>query len=220
MSSDATAREAALGDSASDLGRHAPLLEEVRHLRPLAAQFPLDMTLSPAPRMGWATATFREGADEIHLGLSYLTDAFGDVARAAARIVEGQAQAWVCWEDEPGEHRLYFSRWEPNASWPQGVVQIELWTDTYCLNDGPLIEEEGGHRRAWVDVTIPVFQAGMIALLERLLAENGGAEAFAARWFGHVGDSTEVDGEFPLAALDRLRAVPAAALFSTVGAGA
>ena len=62
---------------------------------------------------GWASASVGDGETTITFDVSYLSDAFGDLARAARAVLRGVPESKCAFEQEPGEHRLLFVRAGP-----------------------------------------------------------------------------------------------------------
>ena len=59
---------------------------------------------------GWASASVGNGETTITFDASYLSDALGDLARAACAVLRGSPESRCAFEQEPGEHRLLFVR--------------------------------------------------------------------------------------------------------------
>src|SRR4051812_41879340 len=75
---------------------------------------------------GWATASFGNGESTIQTDVSYLSDALGDLARAARGILRGLPQATFSLQREPGEHRIVFTRRDDHVT-----VNVYAYPDTF-----------------------------------------------------------------------------------------
>ena len=54
---------------------------------------------------GWAGARISDGLRHRDFSVSYLSDALGDMAKTAVRLLNGSREESFAFQDEPGEHR-------------------------------------------------------------------------------------------------------------------
>ena len=52
---------------------------------------------------GWADARISDGSRQLGMSVSYLSDALGDMAKAALHLLRGGREASFSFEDEPGQ---------------------------------------------------------------------------------------------------------------------
>jgi hypothetical protein len=85
---------------------------------------------------GWADLVLQFDDKSLTLrGISYTTDALGDLVRAALMIATGAYSAQVSFDNEPGEHRLVLTSHLDAASGkgPVSIVALEL-ADLYAAS--------------------------------------------------------------------------------------
>lgn len=59
---------------------------------------------------GWADARISDGSQHRDFSVSYISDALGDMAKAAVLLLHGSREASFTLQDEPGEHRFILLR--------------------------------------------------------------------------------------------------------------
>lgn len=146
--------------------------------------------------LGCADITLRQGERTIGpLGFGYLTDGFGDLARAALAIATGQYKAALILD---GEVRRWRITMQQAAEWDdtQQLLRLQVWTlagdlalDESDPDTPPILSFEAVHEP---DVMLTVI----VRELERLWSQYG-AEGFDRMWISHVA--------FPLRAMTALK---------------
>jgi len=59
---------------------------------------------------GWADARMSHDGSYRDIAVSYLSDALGDMVRAAVQLLRGASEVSFSFQDEPGEHRWILIR--------------------------------------------------------------------------------------------------------------
>ena len=133
---------------------------------------------------GWAEATISQDGPGVTLTASYLSDALGDLTAAVVALLGGAEEQMVCWEEEPGEYRWYFTR-----AGAQVRVRIAWVPDNEPGRMRPREEEVFVASCALARLAAQVRGA-----LRQLLAEHGAA-GYLAGWIRYP---------FPMADFQRL----------------
>jgi hypothetical protein len=131
-----------------------------------AGMFHLSYTLG---EHGWAAAVIGDGNTTIDLDVSYLSDALGDLARAARGILRGMTEASFSLMQEPGEHRFVLSREHGEI-----CVRVYRFPDTFSRKR---------HGALVLDTTCSVKKFANICIncLRAVLDEHGEA-GYRERW--------------------------------------
>lgn len=132
---------------------------------------------------GWSEATFRMGGARLALLAGYLTDALGDLVRAAVAVADGQATPIVIWDAEPNQYRWYLQR-SANA------VEVRIAGDDQWV-DGDL-----GTTLLRSACTPVAFCSAVADAATEVLSRHG-VDGYLDLWGQHP---------FPLAALEALKA--------------
>jgi hypothetical protein len=121
---------------------------------------------------GWAVASITDGTTVVETDVSYLSDALGDLARAARGILRGLPETTFRFQQEPGEHRVIVSR-------DGDCVRLRVYRfrDTISLaRDGDLLlDVERGLRE---------FATACINCLRHVLDEHG-ETGYREKWKNH-----------------------------------
>ena len=64
---------------------------------------------------GWAGARISDGSRHCYFSVSYLSDALGDMAKAAVMLLHGSREESFSLQDEPGEHRFILIRGDSDS---------------------------------------------------------------------------------------------------------
>jgi len=59
---------------------------------------------------GWSAGRISEGSQELNFQVSHFSDTLGDMAKAAAMLLNGSREESFSFPDEPGEHRFVLTR--------------------------------------------------------------------------------------------------------------
>jgi hypothetical protein len=124
---------------------------------------------------GWADARITDGVNFRNMSVSYLSDALGDMAKAALNILRGENEASFAFEDEPGEHLWLLTR-EANHS-----LRIKI---LWC--DDTFGSERQKHRSEVfaTECTVLDFVSQVSAILDHILTDEG-IEGYKQRWTNH-----------------------------------
>ena len=132
---------------------------------------------------GWSESTFRVGDDGVELVAGYLSDALGDLVRAALLIARGPTLADVIWDSEPYQYRWHFER-DGDA------------VDVRVAGDDQWVDGDAGttllHRTCSVGALCASIADGASVVLSQ-----HGADGYLDLWGLHP---------FPVEALEALRA--------------
>jgi len=139
-------------------------------------------------RAGWATATFRLGAEPVAVPVSYLHDSLRELARALLGLAVGPAEIGVSFFEEPGTVVLVMRRPDEDA------VDLELlryqgWVSHWPPRGDGHAESLGSVRCRW-----RTLRGGVVSVLQELLNVHG-TDGYLSLWTTHP---------FPL---DELRAL-------------
>jgi len=135
---------------------------------------------------GWADARICDNSRCRDMAASYLSDALGDMARAALQLLGGGREASFSFQDDPGEHRWILSRGEEDS------LRIRvLWFDDAFSPRPP----ERGAEVFTCDCTVLDFVGQVSFVLQNILAEVG-VEGYQRRWRNHA---------FPIETFTRLQ---------------
>jgi hypothetical protein len=132
---------------------------------------------------GWATAAVSNGDATISVLASYLTDALGDLARAARGLLRGQAEVTFSFVEEPGQHRFVITRRADD-------LDIKIFHLPRAFASGV----EGGRLVFSATSDVRSFANSAINCLRNVLDEVGETE-YRRRWRNH---------DFPRQVLDDL----------------
>ena len=118
---------------------------------------------------GWATASISDGDATVETDVSYLSDALGDLARAARGILRGMPETSFSFQQEPGEHRFVVSRQDDGVR-----VNVYRFADTFSRAGTcePVMVAKCSMRE---------FATECINCLRRVLDEHGEA-GYRQRW--------------------------------------
>lgn len=118
---------------------------------------------------GWATASIGNGDITIDLGVSFLSDGLGDLARAARGILRGLPEASFSLMQEPGEHRFLVSRQGDRVR-----VNAYRFSDTFS-------RRQQGDLVLTAECSVREFATASINCLRRVLDVHGEA-GYRDRW--------------------------------------
>lgn len=127
---------------------------------------------------GWATASIGNGETTVETDVSCLSDALGNLARAARGILRGLPEATFSLQQEPGEHRVIVAR-------EGGRVRVDVYkfADTFSRSwRGDLVLS--------AECDVRDFATACINCLRRVLDEHGEA-GYRDRWERHSFPSQE-----------------------------
>ena len=118
---------------------------------------------------GWAVATIGNGDCAVEVSVSHLSDALGDLARAARGILRGLPEATFSFQQEPGEYRLIVVREDDRVR-----ISVFRFPDTFSRKQAGelLLEAECG---------VHDFATQCINCLRQILDEYG-EEGYRRRW--------------------------------------
>jgi hypothetical protein len=85
---------------------------------------------------GWCQATLRDGAHEVSIRATYLTDALRDLVDAVIAVMRGASHVACTWQDEPGEHRWLFDRQDAD----EVTITIRRFDSTFSRQSDELGE--------------------------------------------------------------------------------
>jgi hypothetical protein len=121
---------------------------------------------------GWATVVVGNGDNSIETEVSYLSDALGDLARAARGILRGLSEATVRLQQEPGEHRVLLTHDGNRVR-----AEVYRFDDTFSRSTRgkPLLTAE---------CTLRELATACINCLRHVLDEHGEA-GYRLRWKNH-----------------------------------
>jgi hypothetical protein len=125
---------------------------------------------------GWATASISDGESTVESDVSYLSDALGDLARAARGILRGLPEATFSLQQEPGEHRFVVTREGERVR-----VEVYRFADTFARS-------KRGDLVLTAECSLREFATECTNCLRRVLDEHGEA-GYRERW---------KNAEFPL----------------------
>ena len=135
---------------------------------------------------GWAGARIADGSHHRDFSVSYLSDALGDMAKAAALLLNGSREETFFFQDEPGEHRFILSRGDADS-----LTICVLWFEcSFCGRS-----ERFGEEVFRCECTVLDFVGQVFANLHSILAERG-LDGYKQAWRNH---------EFPVRAYDEIR---------------
>ncbi len=143
---------------------------------------------------GWAGARVIHGTQFRDMSVSYLSDALGDMAKAALLLLQGADEESFEFFDEPGMHRWQLARGNGNVL----SIRILWFEDEMSAESGIEVFE--------CKCPAPTFIRAVIASLENVLVDEG-IEGYKRRWIAH---------EFPSHTYSELRRL---FLISATGAG-
>jgi hypothetical protein len=118
---------------------------------------------------GWAAASISDGDATVETDVSYLSDALGDLARAARGILRGMPEATFSFQQEPGEHRFVVSREDDGVR-----VVVYRFADTFS-------RARAGEAIMVAKCSLREFATECINCLRRVLDEHGEA-GYRQRW--------------------------------------
>jgi hypothetical protein len=135
---------------------------------------------------GWACASISDGSRRRDLFASYISDALGDMAKAAAMLLNGSRDESFCFQDEPGEHRFVLSRGDADLL----TIRV-LWFER-CFSGRA---DRFGEEVFRCQCAILDFVGQVFAILHTILMEHG-LEGYKQAWGNQ---------EFPVRAYDEIR---------------
>lgn len=124
---------------------------------------------------GWADARISDGDRQLDMSVSYLSDALGNMARAALALLRGSREASFAFEDEPGQHRWTLVRGDSDSL----SIRIHWFDD--ALSTRP------AERRTEVfacECCVLDFAGQVSAVLHHVLADEG-IDGYKRRWQMH-----------------------------------
>ena len=119
---------------------------------------------------GWAMASISDGVATVEMDVSFLSDALGDLARAARGILRGMPEATFSFQQEPGEHRFVVSRGGDGRV----SVNVYRFPDTFSRS-------RRGELVMTIECGLREFATECINCLRRVLDEHGEA-GYRERW--------------------------------------
>ena len=120
------------------------------------------------------------------MSVSYLSDALGDMANAALRLLHGDREATFSFEDEPGEHHWLLNRGEADSL----HIRVLWFEDTF------------NHRR--LERGVDVFACdcavldfvGQVSHVLQSILKDEGIKGYKQRWQNH---------DFPLGTFNEIQ---------------
>ena len=135
---------------------------------------------------GWACARFSDGAHCREMGVSYLSDGLGDMARAALQLLRGNREVSFSFQDEPGEHRWTLSRGEADS------LRVRIFWSQHNFNE----RFPGRANEVFACHCAVLDFVGQVAHVLQTLLIQEGIDGYKFRWKNH---------EFPLATFNEIR---------------
>jgi hypothetical protein len=123
---------------------------------------------------GWSVATISCGDATVELTTSYLSDALGDLARAAIALNNGAHHVTVSWAEEPGEYRWLLTRTDD-------LVSIRILS---FRSQHPRRPDADGEPVFRASCRLTDF-AGQVTSQLRALAERLGDAGYKEQWVLH-----------------------------------
>jgi len=124
---------------------------------------------------GWADARISDGSRQLGMSVSYLSDALGDMAKAALHLLRGGREASFSFEDEPGQNRWLLTRGEADSL----RIQIRWFDDTFSS-----LDFGRGKEVFFCECAVLDFAGQVHSVLHQVL-EDEGAEGYKRRWTNH-----------------------------------
>jgi len=141
---------------------------------------------------GCASASIGDGDITVEMDVSYLSDALGDLARAARGILRGLPETTFSFQQEPGEHRVVVSRDDDHVRlslyrFPDSfsrthrgelLLTAECTTRQFatecinCLRRVLNAHGEDGYRQRWKNAEFPSQEYRDLLELRRMMAES------------------------------------------------
>lgn len=118
---------------------------------------------------GWAAASISDGDATVETDVTYLSDALGDLARAARGILRGMPEVTFSFQQEPGEHRFVVSRHEDRVQ-----LSVYRFPETFSRS-------QQGELVMTAQCSLREFATECINCLRRVLDEHG-EEGYRERW--------------------------------------
>jgi hypothetical protein len=135
---------------------------------------------------GWADARISHKGNYRNMAVSYLSDALGDMARAAVQLLRGGREVSFSFQDEPGEHRWILSRGEADSL----RIRVFWFDDAFSAR-----RQERGTEVFACDCAVLDFVGQVSYVLQSVLADEG-VEGYRRRWQNY---------EFPLDSFTELQ---------------
>lgn len=124
---------------------------------------------------GWAECDIQIDEQCAHVTASYLSDAFGDLLRAAVGLMNGSEEETASFAAEPGEYRWRLWRTDPDKVRICILGLDELWGNQPDDEGETLLEVECGLR---------VFAGAVLSASQRVLQEYG-LQGYKSKWAKH-----------------------------------
>jgi hypothetical protein len=135
---------------------------------------------------GWASVRIAEGDAQLEFTCSRLSDALGDLAKAAAMLLGGSREESCALQDEPGEYRFLFSRGESDAL----TIRVLWFEESFSGRADPFGKEVFRCNCVVLD-----FVGQLFASLHRILLARG-VEGYQKTWRNY---------DFPMRAYEAIR---------------
>ncbi|MGV3754357.1 MAG: hypothetical protein ACO1QS_03170 [Verrucomicrobiota bacterium] len=136
---------------------------------------------------GWANALVSEGERTLEMSASYLSDALGDMAKAAVSLLTEAREVTFSFQDEPGEHQWILTRGEFDAL----HVRVVWFPKTFGSGN----KAGSGIEVFACDCTVMDFVGQVFSTLNAVLHDEG-LEGYKRRW---------KNNDFPLKAYQELQ---------------
>ena len=123
---------------------------------------------------GSAVINIWTATEQCEVVASSLSDALGDLARAARAIARGDSEARVSFVDEPGELRLVIHA-------DNGILQVKIYR---FKSWSPQLRDENGEVVLRTTCIAKDFVTHVIRVLETVLNQHG-VDGYRRRWIKH-----------------------------------
>ena len=135
---------------------------------------------------GWAGARISDGSRHRYFSVSYLSDALGDMAKAAVMLLNGSREESFSFQDEPGVHRFVLTRGDADSL----TIRVLWFERTFSGRADRFGEEVFRCECAVLDFVGQVF-----ASLHSIFADRG-LDGYMQAWRNH---------EFPVRAYEEIQ---------------
>ena len=124
---------------------------------------------------GWSECIVDIDGHQAHISASYLSDAFGELLRAVANLLQGAGEDTVSFDEEPGEYRWRLVRVGSE------LVRVQIFSFKSLWGNEP---DEAGE--PVLDVVCPLasFAEAVATAAQRVLDEHG-MDGYRDKWVEH-----------------------------------
>jgi hypothetical protein len=133
---------------------------------------------------GWSEGRLVIGDRFADATASYLSDALGDLLRAALELARGAENARASWDEEPGEYRWIFNRTGERVR-----VRVLAFPEWRAIMDAP---DEDGEMLLDASCAVGELIAAIAAGARKVLHEWG-EDGYEAKWVDHPFPSRELE---------------------------